>query len=135
MTDAISIAVSGLVAQKQRLNASASNIANLTTSGAVPSETVSSTVYRPIRANLTPLVVDGQGAGVTSNITEINNPYSLSYDPSSPFANAEGLIAVPNVDIAAEFVNIIETKNAFKANIAVLRVQDDLLGDLLDTFA
>lgn len=133
MVDAISSALSGLTAQKQKLAASASNIANMTTAGAVPAAGAASTVYRPLQANLVAQAVEGQGAGVRADVTEKANPYSVIYDPSSIYANSAGEVAVPNVDLVEETVNIIETKAAFKANAAVIRTQDEMLDALLDT--
>lgn len=133
MTDALSIALSGLTAQKQRLAATASNVANASTGGTVPSADPSapaSTVYKPLEVNFT-----SSEAGVWAHVTEKNPSYSVIYDPTSVYANGEGLTAVPNVDLAEEAVNMLETKVAFKANISVIKTQDEMLGELLDTIA
>ncbi len=134
MTDALTIAISGLKAQETRLNAAASNIANIGTSGAVPSSNPSapaSTVYRPLQVNLTSL----ESGGVQANVTADPKGYTLAYDPSSNYANSEGLVATPNVDLATEAVNTIESKALFKANLAVIKTQDKLLGELIDSIA
>ena len=132
MTDVVSIALSGLGAQQKRLAATASNIANVSTSGSVPAADPSapaSTVYRPLNVNLTSLAT----GGVQANVSADPKGYSLSYDPSSPYANSEGMIAVPNVDLTQEIVRTLEIESAFKANLAVLKTQDEMLGALLDT--
>lgn len=134
MADAVSIALSGVNAQQKRLAATASNIANVSTSGSVPAADLSapaSTVYRPLTANLTSLAT----GGVQASISADPKGYSLSYDPSSPYANSEGMIAVPNVDLTQEIVRTLEIESAFKANLAVLKTQDEMLGELLDTQA
>lgn len=138
MISALSNALSGLAAQSKRLNATASNVANVSTGGAVPNSPEAAagapTVYKPLQVTMTSQTLpNGQGAGVLSNVTEIENGYSLSYDPDALGANSEGLVAVPNVDLAQEAVNLIETKALFKANAAVIRTQEDMLGSLLDT--
>lgn len=138
LTPALSNALSGLNAQKLRLNATASNVANVSSGGAVPGSAEAAagatTVYRPLQVNITSQTLpDGQGAGVSANVTEIENGFSLSYDPAGVGANAEGFVAVPNVDLAQEAVNLIETKALFKANAAVIRTQEEMLGNLLDT--
>lgn len=142
MTDVFSIALSGLGAQQKRLAGTASNIANASTAGTVPgtvpsapastapSSTVSgSTVYKPLNVNLTSLA----SGGVRADVVADENGYSLAYDPSSPYANSEGMIAVPNVDLTTEMVNLLEIKTNYKANLAVLKTQDEMLGALLDT--
>src|SRR6218665_3766020 len=138
MTDVVSIALSGLGAQQKRLAATASNIANVSTSGSVPAADPSapastapggqsiSTVYKPLSVNLTSLAT----GGVQANISADPKGYSLSYDPSSPYANSEGMIVVPNVDLTQEIVWTLEIENAFKANLAVLKTQDEMLGEL-----
>ena len=134
MTDALTIAISGLRAQETRLNAAASNIANVSTSGAVPSSdpaAPASTVYRPLQVNLTSL----ESGGVQANVTADPKGYTLAYDPSSSYANSEGLVATPNFDLATEAVNTIESKALFKANLAVIKTQDTLLGELIDSIA
>lgn len=134
MTDALSIALSGLRAQGSRLAATASNIANATTGGAVPSADPSapaSTLYTPVTVDFS----SQAGGGVSAQVRPDPNAYSVIYDPSSVHANAEGLVAVPDVDLAEQAVNLINTKALFKANISVIKTQDEMLGDLLDTIA
>lgn len=135
MMDAVSIALSGLRAQQTRLAAGASNIANVSTTGSVPAVPPSApapttaVVYKPLDVNLSSLATGGVRADVTAN----EGGYSLVYDPSSPYANGEGMVAAPNVDLTREIVNLTEIKHSFKANLAVLKTQDEMLGALLDT--
>ena len=134
MADALSIALSGLQAQTTRLATTANNIANASTSGAVQSSAPgapASTVYKPLQVNFTTL----DGGGVQANVSETPGGVSTAYDPSSSYANADGQVAVPNVDLAQESVNLIETKLLYKANLSVIKAADKMLGDLLDTIA
>lgn len=133
MVDAVSIALSGLTAQKQRLGVSATNIANMSTGGVVPENGQVSTVYRPLQVNTQSVTFEnGEGAGVQASVSEKNNPYSVVYDPNSVYANEEGLVAAPNVDLAEESVNLLMTKTAYKANIAVMKTADEMTQSLLD---
>ncbi len=134
MTDAFSIALTGLRAQTTRLAATASNIANASTSGAVPSanpSTPASTVYQPLDVSFSSL----ESGGVIASVTPDPTGYSVVYDPSPIYANSEGLTAVPDIDLSEEIVNLIETKLLYKVNISVIKTQDEMLGDLLDTLA
>lgn len=134
MTDALSIALSGLRAQTTRLAATASNIANASTSGTVPNADPSapaSTLYTPVTVDFS----SHAGGGVSAQVRPDPNAYSVIYDPSSGYANADGLVAVPDVDLAQEAVNLLETKALYKANLSVIKTQDEMLGDLLDTIA
>lgn len=137
ISDALSIALSGLTAQKQRLNATASNVANLLSKGAAPGSAEAaagaSVVYKPLQVNLSAqTLASGQGAGVRGGITEIENPFSFAYDPQALGANAEGFVAVPNINLDQEITDLFVTKTLFKANAAVIRTQDELSGQLLD---
>lgn len=132
MTDAISTALSGLRAQTMRLAATASNIANVSTAGPVPSADPSapaSTVYQPLRVDFTSL----ESGGVSASVRPDPAGYSVIYDPSSIHANSEGLVAAPDVDIAEELVHLIEARLLYKANVSVIKAQDDMFGNLLDT--
>jgi len=138
MADALSIALSGLQAQQTRLAATASNIANASTTGAVPagastsaSSSAGPAVYKPLQVNFTSV----ESGGVRADVSPDPNGYEISYDPSSSYANSDGYVAAPAVDLAQESVNLIETKAAYKANISVIKTQDEMLGDLLDTIA
>ncbi len=138
MVDALSIALSGLTAQDQRLAATASNIANASTTGTVPSADPSapaSTVYRPLQVNFLSLDSGGSGDGVRAVVTPDPNGHSVVYDPSSTYANSQGEIAAPNVDLGQQLVNLIETKLAYKANISVIKTQDKMTDDLLNVIA
>lgn len=130
MADTISIALSGLAAQGQRLAATANNVANARTVGALPTaESPVSTVYRPLSVSYTALT----SGGVSAAVTEDPAGYSAAFDPSSIYASKDGLIAVPNVDLAKEAVNLMEIKIAFKANIATLKAEKEMLGALLNS--
>jgi len=127
-----------MLAQKQKLAVSANNIANVSTVGKIPDPTATesaSTVYKPLKISFSPSVIENLGSGVRSEVVEDSNAYSISYAPSSPFADEEGLIAVPNVDLVEESVNLITAKLAYKANIAAFKTADEMTRELLDTLA
>jgi flagellar basal-body rod protein FlgC len=136
MTDVLSIALSGLNAQQKRLTASASNIAHASTAGRVPDGATSAKnatgVYTPMTVTLSS---PSDGGGVQSTFSDKKDAVSLSYAPTSPLANNEGMVATPQVDLAEEAVTAMESKTLFKANLSVLKTQDDMMGDLLDTLA
>ena len=134
--DALSIALSGLTAQQQRLGATASNIANVATTGSVPSSdplAPASTVYKPLEVSFTALTTgNGDPAGVKAQVSERADGYTVFFDPDNIHANAEGLVAAPNVSLENEIVNLLLTKTLFKANAAVIKTQNEMSGALLD---
>ena len=120
MINTIGIALSGLNAASRKVEASASNIANLQTAD-----------YTPITSEQT-AIADGQG--VRSDFIPKNPPFTPSYSPDSPFASNEGYVSTPNVDLAEEAVNLTIAKTAYKASAAVLEITQDLTKELLQAF-
>jgi flagellar basal-body rod protein FlgC len=132
MSDVLSVALSGLVAQQQRLDVVANNVANVSTAGRVPTAAdPASTVYKPLSVSLTALTA----GGVQSQVTQVPNGTSVSYDPQNIYANDQGYVAVPNVDITRELVNALESKTLFRANISVIKTQEKMADDLLNIIA
>ena len=111
----------------------AQNIANQQTVGSLDD---------PDNAPYTPLTVqqgslkgsDGQGFGVKADFAPKNPAFVPAYDPDSPFANEEGVIGVPNVDLAEEAVNLTIAKAGYKAGAAVIRTSSDMDDALLSIF-
>lgn len=128
MTNAIGIALSGLNAATQRVVASASNIANAFTSGSVDDS--ANPPYTPVT---TQSRSQGETGGVLTDIVPKANPFSQAYSPDSPFANEEGIIAVPNVDLAEEAVNLKLAEISYKANLNTIKVQSELYDALLNS--
>ena len=120
MINTISIALSGLNAATNKLNASASNIANVSTKGSL--EQSDSAPYDA----LTTVQTSRETGGVKSEVISAGRPFVPTYDPDSPFANSEGIIGAPNVDLAEEAVNLNLAEITYKANIATLKSTDDM---------
>lgn len=138
MDDAMAIAASGMAAAQASLTASASNVANIETTGPVPATSPSQpvpqgagNVYQPVSTTLTSL----PSGGVQASLSNTLPSYTLAYDPSAPFANLQGMVAAPNVDLAAEAVNQMSASLAFRANLAVFKAADKTFKSLLDTLA
>lgn len=133
MINTIQIALSGLAAASKKVEASASNIANLTTGGSLadPAKAPYSAVTTVQQA-----VTDqnGNGLGVKATAIPKNTPFVPAYDPDSPFADANGLIGVPNVNLAEEAVNLTLAETTFKANVKVIEAASELSEDLLRIF-
>jgi flagellar basal-body rod protein FlgC len=131
MFKAIQTSVSGLIASSVRLNVAASNIANAhvksTPTGRDPNGRIFEAAYTPLRVEQAPT---GSG-GVRATIVSVS-PASLSiFDPSSPLANSQGNVNIPNVSLPAEFAELNRASHAYKANAKVLKTLDDTFKTLL----
>lgn len=132
MVGSIGIALSGLTAQTRRLDASASNVANLRSTGAIPAADGTTgdqrSAYRPLAVAQT-----DANPGTRATFTPITPAYLQEYAPDDNAANAGGMVAAPNVDLAKERVNQIAANRAYGASIAVVRTQDEMLTSLLNS--
>ncbi len=132
MISAIQTALSGLFASSRKIEASASNIANLTTAGSLSDP--DNAPYTPIQTQQTAVTVNGETAGVRADFVPKSPAFVPAYDPDSPFADEEGLIGVPNVDLGEEAVNISLAKTAYKASLSVIKTSSEMDDDLLRLF-
>jgi flagellar basal-body rod protein FlgC len=129
MSSTLATAVSGLAAQCTKLAVSADNIANLRSAGVRPDTAQPDPkAFVPQR---TELASQAEG-GVRAVAVPVSAPSVLEFDPSGPNADADGVVARPNVSLAREFVTQIEAQRAFEANLAVVKAEDKRLGTLLD---
>jgi len=125
-----SIAASGLNAASARLQASAANIVNAQSGGAAPGVGGADrprTTFRPVTADQTSLA----NGGVKVDLRMVQPGYFMAYAPSSPDADKNGMEAMPDVDLAAEAVNLIEARQQFEANLRVIKTADQMQGSML----
>ena len=139
MADALSIALTGMQAQSQRLAGSASNIANVTSRGAIAARdgtqpaAGAQTPYQPLATGQTDLRTgNGQGAGTRAYFRPSSAPVVAQYDPTDPLANKDGTVGAPNVDEGAETVQQITARAAYQASARIARASDEMTKGLLD---
>lgn len=121
--------LSSLKAQSQSLATSATNIANVRSTGLpLDGSPPRGGEFVPQRTQFS----SGPGGVVRAQDRPIDPPSVAVYDPNSPAADGRGFVAQANVSLEEEFVVQIQAKAAYKANLAALKVQDEVLGSLLD---
>jgi flagellar basal-body rod protein FlgC len=136
MSSISTIALSGMNAAARRLEVSASNVANVRSTGALPNAdgTVPAgapTAYAPLELVQT----ESAGGGTQTTVTTAKPATTAVSDPQAPFANESGLVASPNVDLAQEMINQLVAKYSFAANARVMKADDDMSKSLLDVRA
>lgn len=147
----LSIAASGLSAQRQRLEVIASNIANAETTRAEDG-----TPYRRQFVRLEaktypaqPYEVDAQGNPAAFRLPT-GDPLSaahgvrvaaieedaaegpLVYDPGHPDADAAGYVRYPNVRITDELVDLMDARRVYEANATVFQSTKAILRRALE---
>lgn len=70
--------------------------------------------------------------GTIAAVSTVSPSYIAQSDPGAPFANQDGLVAAPNVDIAREFVELAAAKYSFVANAKVIQAYSETTESLLD---
>ncbi|MCL2895303.1 flagellar basal body rod protein FlgC [Brenneria tiliae] len=118
------ISGSALTAQSQRMNVSASNLAN--------ADSVTSADGTPYRAKQVVFQVAapaGQAIGgvQVAGVIEDPAPDKLVYQPGNPLADERGYVRMPNVDVTAEMVNSISASRSYQANVEVLNTTKTLM--------
>jgi len=131
MSIASTIAVSGLHVAALRLQVAASNIANSLSTGplpSVPNPQNFPAAYTPLRVNQT----DTVGGGTSATVTSVSPATISAFDPTAPFANADGFVASPNADLAGEIVQLLIARYSFAANVQVIRADAQMSAALLN---
>jgi flagellar basal-body rod protein FlgC len=121
----LKISSSGLTANKKRMAAISSNIANAQTTrtaegGAYqPKEVVfgSEPAKESFSEILSGEMEDNAQTVIAKEVGKSNRPPVLKYEPNHPDANAEGYVAYPNINTMEEMANMIEASRAYEANI------------------
>lgn len=136
MNSISTIALSGMKAATRRVEVSASNIANVMSTGALPDAdgTVPAGAPRAY-APLDVVQTESAGGGTQITVTTPQPSTTAVSDPQAPFANQDGLVAAPNVDLDQELVGQMIASYSFAANAAVMKADDRMTKSLLDIMA
>lgn len=130
MVSSINVALSGLNAAGTRLGVSANNIANQFSTTTTINGQTQNTPFKPQQVQQTAL----PGGGVRTQVVDANNPTTQRFAPTDPSADENGQVESPNVNLEQEIVNTITAGYDYRANLKVLKVQDNLQQSLLDIF-
>ena len=118
------VAGSAMSAQSQRLNAVSSNIANADSATSSTGQ-----VYRAKQVVFEAVPVAGpEATGVkVKQVVEDASPAKLMYDPKHPLANEGGYVAMPNVNVVDEMVNMISASRSYQTNVDTMNAAKTLL--------
>ena len=140
MFPSLDISTSALVAQRTRLDAISSNLANMSTTHNEAGEAA------PYQARFVVFQTDDtvQGPGGASGVkvasveTAAVEP-QWKYQPGHPDAVQEGerkgYVAYPAIDMTTEFVDALEATRAYEANVGVIEVTKNLAAQSLKIIA
>ena len=129
LLDTFRVAGSGLSAERQRLQAVASNLANARTTrtaeGGPYSRQVTVFEARPVD----PFGDELDRAAAAVAVTEVRADGAAPvrvYDPGHPDADAAGYVAYPDIDVMREMVDLMTASRAYEANATVVEATRDM---------
>lgn len=128
------VSASGLDAQMKRMNTISSNIANAETAGYKRKDpVVEATTDRESFGEILANQLDEQVQGVqVTDIHEDTRPPRLVYKPGDPQANADGYVAMPNVNAVEEMANMISAQRSYEANVTAMNAAKAMAQKALD---
>jgi len=157
---AMQVSASGLSAQRQKMNAVASNIANIETSntpegGPYKRKRVAFSEIKETKdfashikeqfgklkaTNRKHISRGSSGFSKKVEISKVSakeevNPdqeVKLIYDPSHPDADDKGYVALPNINTINEMVDMMDASRAYEANLQALKSARDMANKALD---
>ena len=127
------ISTSGMRAERTRMNIVAQNLANANT---ILDENGQPNPYRRQMA----IFMQGSGgkgtAGVrVAEIAKDTGGLRRVKDPNSKYADQDGFVNYPNVDVVAENVDGLMAARAFEANVAAFELTKTMIGSALRILA
>ena len=139
MLPALDISTSALAAQRVRMNAISSNLANLSTTHNEAGEPI------PYQARYVIFQTDESvgahgAAGVRVRSVEIEDAQPrYKYEPGHPDAIQEGpkkgYVAYPAINMMTEFTDALEAARAYEANLGAIEITKDLAQQTLRILA
>ena len=118
------ISGSAMTAQSQRMNVTASNMANADSVAGPDGE-----AYRAKQVMFEARGQNGTGVGGVAVREVIEDPSHLrrEFRPDHPLADYQGYVSMPNVEPVNEMVNMISASRSYQANVEVLNTSKQLM--------
>lgn len=120
----LKVSVSGMLAQRKRMDVIAQNLANIETT-----KTSEGGPYRrkmvvlgtkPTKNFDDTLNTQLQGSKV-EDIVEDPSPFKQVFNPAHPDADENGYLQKPNVDLVVEVTNMLMARRSFEANVSAVK--------------
>ncbi len=128
----LKISASALYAQRSRMNVIASNMANInstkTQEGGPYKRKDVVFVTMPFKSHRSEVF---EGVRI-AEIAEDSKPPIMIHDPGHPDANKEGFVALPNINIIEEMVNMMMATRAYEANVTAFNLSKSMFMKALE---
>ena len=125
--DVLNAAGSGMVAQSIRLNATASNLANIDSTSATEKDAYHAKV--PIFKTV---ILNNANEGVeVTKVTHSKAPVQRFYQPSNPLADEHGYVFGSNVNRVEQLTEMLSASQAYQANTQIASTCKGLLMNII----
>ncbi|SFH45391.1 flagellar basal body rod protein FlgC [Modicisalibacter xianhensis] len=124
MFSVFDISASAMSAQAQRMNVTASNMANADSVAGPDGE-----AYRAkqVMFETQSQTASGVGGVRVSQVLDDPSPMRTEYRPEHPLADENGYVTMPNVEPVNEMVNMIAASRSYQANVEVMNTSKTLM--------
>jgi len=126
----LEVSLSGMLAQRVRIDVASSNLAN---SNSVDENGKPYTRKVPVFESV--LVKEGEVPLYRVRVKKIEedpSPYRLKYDPGNPLADKRGYVKLPNVDPLREMVDVLSAMRSYEANLTAFNTSKGMLLNAID---
>jgi flagellar basal-body rod protein FlgC len=138
--DAIDASSSGLSAQRLRMNLISGNLANINTTrtreGGPYRRKEAIFAAQPLEESFKKVLADRQKKQLSIvkviRVIEDSNPPVMKYDPQHPDADEKGYVAMPNINVMEEMVNMISATRGYEANVSALKAAKEMASRALE---
>lgn len=131
-----------MTAQRQRVNTISENIANANTTrtpqgGPYRRREVIFAAVSNDRTFDEELLAQDRSLDTATQVKVVgvvqdSRPPILRYEPGHPDANEEGYVAMPNITMMEEMVNLMEASRSYEANVAAFNASKNMWQSALD---
>jgi flagellar basal-body rod protein FlgC len=128
------VSATGLDAETKRMNTISSNVANAETVGYKRKDPLmAAQTDRESFGEILDNQLDENVQGVqVQDIVEDPRAPRMVYNPTHPQANADGYVAMPNVNPVEEMANMISAQRSYEANITAMNSAKSMASKALE---
>ncbi|MBI5327942.1 MAG: flagellar basal body rod protein FlgC [Deltaproteobacteria bacterium] len=134
MFTTFAVSASGMEAQRIRLNAISSNLANVNTTRGTNGEPYRrrDVVFEAMPSFSSGAVDSGLIPVKVKGFIKDTRPFTVIYNPGHSDADKEGYLKMPNVNPIEEMINMVSAVRAYDANAAAFKSSKEMMNKALE---